>query len=193
MTPQMTQRMDRAPPAPYLAAMTLAPLLIDDLSCPAPRTPLGTAWELVSDRVMGGVSDGTLARTTLAGRAALHLTGTVSLDNNGGFLQMALDLRPDGAPLDARAFSGLELDVLGNDQSYNLHLRTADVTRPWQSYRHAFTAPQHWATLRLPFSGVTAHRVDAPFDPATLRRIGIVAIGRAFRADIAIGRIALYP
>jgi len=184
--------MDSRPPTPYLAAMTAQTLILDDLSCPAPHTPLGTAWELVSDRVMGGVSDGTLARATVAGRMALRLSGTVSLDNNGGFLQMALDLRPDGAALDARAFTGLQLDVFGNDQSYNLHLRTADVTRPWQSYRHAFTAAPRWTTLHLPFSDVTPHRVDAPFDPATLRRIGIVAIGRAFQADIAISRIALY-
>ncbi|EDM72014.1 hypothetical protein RAZWK3B_17888 [Roseobacter sp. AzwK-3b] len=186
-------KMDRGAPGPYLAGMTAHPLVLDDLSCPAPRTPLGTTWELVSDRVMGGVSDGTLTRTTLAGRMALRLSGSVSLENNGGFLQMALDLRPDGSALDARAFTGVELDVFGNDQSYNLHLRTADVIRPWQSYRLAFTAPAQWSTLRLPFSDVTPHRVDAPFDPATLRRIGIVAIGRAFRADIAIARIALYP
>lgn len=182
--------MDRAAPPPYLAAMTL---ILEDLSCPAPLTPLGTRWELVSDRVMGGVSDGTLTRTVLDGHTALRLSGAVSLENNGGFLQMALDLRPDGGPLDARAFTGLELRVFGNDQSYNLHLRTADVIRPWQSYRLAFTAPARWTTLRLPFSDITPHRVDAPFDPATLRRIGIVAIGRAFTADIAIARIALYP
>jgi hypothetical protein len=154
---------------------------------------LGTEWELVSHRVMGGVSDGSLTRTTLAGRQALHLTGRVSLENNGGFLQMALDLRPDGSALDARAFRGIALEVFANGEGYNLHLRTAAVTRPWQSYRLGFTAPAHWTTLHLPFTDITPHRVEAPFDPATLRRIGIVAIGRAFRADIAIARIALYP
>jgi len=36
--------------------------------------------------------------------------------------------------------SGIEIDIIGNDESYNLHLRTADVSRTWQSYRQSFVA-----------------------------------------------------
>ncbi len=173
-------------------AHRIADRIIDDLSHPGPRTPLGTAWELVSDQVMGGVSDGQLTHEPIAGRPARHLTGTVSLDNNGGFLQMALDLRPDRDAVDASGFAGLELDLYGNGQSYNIHLRTDDVTRPWQSYRQTVTASPDWTTHHLPFTAFTAHRLDAPFDPCTLRRIGIVAIGRAFHADIALGGLRFY-
>jgi hypothetical protein len=36
------------------------------------------------------------------------------------------------------------------------------------------------------------HRVDAPLDLASLRRIGVVAIGRAFFADLCLAEIAFY-
>ena len=165
--------------------MTYTPLVLDDF------TQKPTAWEMVSDQVMGGVSDGKLTHEPLQGRMALRLTGTVSTENNGGFLQMARDLG-DGTGMDASAFTGLELDVLGNGETYNIHLRTKDVRRPWQSYRSSFIAPATWTKVTLPFANFTAHRITSPLDLKSLRRIGIVAIGKAFQADIAIAGLRLY-
>lgn len=145
-----------------------------------------TGWEMISDRVMGGRSNGQLRREQVQGRQAMRLTGRVSLENNGGFLQMALDLCANEALFDASPFCGIELDVLGNDETYNCHLRTTAIERPWQSYRQSFVAAGYWSTIRLHFDGFEAHRVDVPFDPSQLRRIGIVAIGRAFDPDIAV-------
>lgn len=72
--------------------------LIDDLSDPASLSALGTGWQLVTDQVMGGVSRGTLTRETVAGRPALVMRGDVRLENDGGFIQMALDLARPEAP-----------------------------------------------------------------------------------------------
>lgn len=162
-------------------------LLIDDRAGATPRT----GWTLVSDAVMGGVSQGTLRPDVVQGRTCLCLRGRISLDNNGGFLQMALDLAPAGE-LDASAWAGVLLDVHGNGEQYNLHLRTGDLTHPWQSYRASFSAGTEWRTLRIPFTGMLAHRTDAALDLRRLRRLGVVAIGRAFDAWICIGRLALY-
>jgi len=166
--------------------MTTADAVIDALDAPHPEATVGTRWTLVADTVMGGVSTGRMTREGVAGREALRLTGRVRLDNNGGFLQIALDLAPNGGAVDASAFSGLALTVRGNGERYNVHLRTTAVVRPWQSYRATFEAPPEWRTVHLPFSAFEAHRIAAPFDPAALRRVGIVAIGRAFEADIAL-------
>lgn len=166
--------------------------IIDDLTQAPSRATIGTTWQMVSDGVMGGVSAGRMSVEEIDGRKALRLQGHVRLENNGGFLQLALDLSAEGRPVDASAWTGLELDVRGNAASYNLHLRTDDVRRPWQSYRHSFVAPPSWTTLRLPFAGFTPHRVDAPLNLHTLRRIGLVAIGRAFQADVALGSLRLY-
>lgn len=63
---------------------------------------------------MGGLSSGSVARETSDGRPANVLRGTVTLANNGGFIQMATDLVPAGSSLetvDASRFKGVELDV----------------------------------------------------------------------------------
>jgi hypothetical protein len=169
-----------------------APSVIDALDRPAPAASNGARWEMISDAVMGGVSDGALTRETVAGRPALRLRGRVSLENDGGFLQMALNLSPDGGAVDASAWSGIEIDAIGNGETYNLHLRTADLTRPWQSYRLGFEAGPRWRRVRLAFADFAPHRVSAPLDPARLRRIGVVAIGRAFEADVAVGGVRLF-
>lgn len=166
--------------------------VIDDLSRDPPMSSIGTRWQLLTDQVMGGVSVGALSRETVEGRPALRMSGDVSLANNGGFVQMALDLAQDGGSLDASGWFGLELTVCGNGQEYGVHLRTSDLTRPWQSYRSGFVAAPAWQTIRLPFADFTPHRTDIPLDLRRLRRLGVIAIGRAFSADVAIGGVRFY-
>jgi hypothetical protein len=174
------------------SAMAAVGDIIDDLSAPHPRAASGAEWEFIADRVMGGVSEGSMGREIVSGRPALRMQGDVSLENNGGFLQLALDLAPDGSTVDASGWTGIEIDALGNGERYNLHLRTADVTRPWQSYRQSFMASPDWRTHRLSFAAFEPHRIDAPLDVGALRRIGVVAIGRVFFADVAIGGVRFY-
>lgn len=166
--------------------------VIDDLGRDNLVATIGTRWQLVTDRVMGGVSDGTLVRETVSGRPALRMRGDVSLENNGGFVQMALDLAPDGGVIDASAWTGIELDVIGNDEDYGLHLRTGAVERPWQSYRQSFRAGASWRTVQLAFADFVPHRIEVPLDVRRLRRIGLVAIGRAFAADLAVGGVRFF-
>lgn len=172
--------------------MKLTPEVIDDLCQVSPSSMTSNNWMLISDRVMGGVSSGTIHREIVNGRNAITMQGGVSLENGGGFLQIAIDLGEDGTETDARNWTGIQLDVLGNDQSYNLHLRTTDIKRSWESYRQSFTAHSIWKTVELPFSGFVPHRTECPLNIARLRRIGIVAIGRQFEADISIADIRFY-
>lgn len=153
---------------------------------------LAPAWEYVSDTVMGGVSTGQIARETVEGCTATRLTGAVSLDNNGGFVQMASDLLSDGSALDASEYTGLEIDVFGNGEVYDLRLRTNALTRPWQSFRTDFVALPKWTIIRVPFANIIPHRTDAAFDPSELRRIGVLAIGREFKADVSVCALRLY-
>lgn len=166
-------------------------ILIDDRQSVDLHSSLGTQWRLITDGVMGGVSSGTLGLDQREGRDCLRLQGEVSLANNGGFIQAALDLAPPGA-LDASGYDGVELDVYGNGEAYNVHLKTSRVWLPWQHYRASFIAEPGWHTVRVPFAALEGYRIGAAFDPAKLERIGIVAYGRAFSADLCIGRVALY-
>jgi hypothetical protein len=167
-------------------------MLIDDFSSQDLISKLGTRWRGVSDRVMGGVSEASVAHAMIDGRACMRISGDVRLENNGGFIQAALDFAPAGATLDASAYSGLRLVVRGNDQEYSVHLRTPDNVRPWQSYRAHFTARSDWKTIDLPFDSFVPYRLEKTLDVTRLRRIGLVAIGRAFHADLAISEVGFY-
>lgn len=149
-------------------------------------------WRLVTDAVMGGISRGSIAKEILEGRESTRMSGYVSIENNGGFIQIALDLGTETGSFDASDFTGLEIDVLGNSESYAAHLRTTDVTRPQQSYRQSFVTPRAWQTLRLPFVQFMPHRIGIPLDLKRLRRLGLVAIGREFAVDLAVARLAFY-
>lgn len=148
---------------------------------------LSPRWEYVADDVMGGVSAGQAVRAVIAGRDAMRVTGEVSTQNNGGFIQIASDMR-----MDASGWTGLEIDVIGNGETYDLRLRTDQMTRPWQSFRTSFVASESWRSIKLPFAAFEAHRIDVAFDPAQLRRVGVLAIGREFSADVAIAGLRLY-
>ena len=169
--------------------MGLTSAIIDDLSRDMPLSAIGTRWQLFTDRVMGGISNGAMVRETVEGRPAIRMRGDVSLENNGGFVQIALDLAPDGRAVDVSAWSGLELDVFGNGEEYSVHLRTSDLARPWQSYRQSFRADPQWRTVPFRFQEFVPHRTDVPLNTRRIRRIGVVAIGRAFSADLSVGGV----
>jgi hypothetical protein len=89
--------------------------IIDDFSEEFPLTSCGTEWSGFSDRVMGGVSIGTLVRENIFDRDCNVLRGEVSLQNNGGFIQMAAELSNDPSTtkfIDASRYDGIEVDVL---------------------------------------------------------------------------------
>lgn len=162
----------------FTPGVALAQMLIDDLSDPAP-------WRFVSDRVMGGVSQGVAVIGT--DPAHIRLAGRVSTDNNGGFIQIRRDLAP--WPVDTHE---VVLTLRGDGQTYYAALRTTDLTRPWQSYRAAFTAPRDWAQVTIPIAAFAATRDGMP--PLRLdriRSIGLLAYGRDHDADLSLARIAI--
>ena len=165
---------------------------IDDVSSGDLVATNGARWRAVSDRVMGGVSRARLDVATYASVACLQLTGDVSLANNGGFIQAALELARDGVPLDASSFAGLRLRVAGNGAEYVAALRTPDCTRPWQSYRAAFVAAAEWRDVELPFAAFAPHRLTPTLDVTRLRRLGLLAIGREFHASLCVAGVWLY-
>ena len=167
-------------------------MVIDDFIDDGLVSKLGTRWRGISDQVMGGISQATVAHAVIDGRPSLRMTGDVRLENDGGFIQAALDLAPVGDTIDASAFTGIRIFVCGNRETYSIHLRTPDNIRPWQSYRAHFTAGSDWETISLPFETFVPHRLETPLDKTRLHRIGLVAIGRAFHANLLVSELAFY-
>ncbi len=166
-------------------------LIIDDRKTGDLYVTFGNKWNLVTDGVMGGVSEGQLTVDLIENRSCLRMRGDVSLENNGGFIQMALDLS-DEVIESISGYSGIFVEVYGNNQEYNIHLRTQDIWLPWQSYRATFTAMPEWKTHYVPFVDFTPYRIDKALDISRLKRIGLVAIGRKFNADLCIGKVGFY-
>jgi hypothetical protein len=167
-------------------------MLIDDFADQGLVSKLGTRWRGVSDRVMGGISEASVFHDVIDGRQCLRLAGDVHLENGGGFIQAVLDLTHSRLTLDALGCTGVRIIVRGNSEKYSVHLRTPDNVRPWQAYRASFIAESGWETIDLPFNTFEPHRLEAPLDTGRLRRIGLVAIGRAFQADLAVAELAFY-
>ena len=70
-------------------------------------------WRFVTDGVMGGVSEGTMTRDREGDVDYVRLSGDVSTENNGGFIQIRRDMPP--LPPEAQV---LTLRVRGNGASY---------------------------------------------------------------------------
>ena len=166
-------------------------LIIDDRSNKDVTSNLGTKWQLVTDGVMGGLSQGQLTLDNYKGRNCLRMRGTVTTENNGGFVQIALSLSEQG-DFDASAYTGVEIEVAGNNELYNIHFRTGELWFPWQSYRSSFTAAGDWQTYRIPFSELDKYKTFHKFSQDDIKRIGLVAIGREFQADLCLADIRFY-
>ena len=63
-------------------------MIIDNLT-----TESNQRWVFFTDRVMGGVSSGSLKLVEEKGDKFYKMTGDVSTANNGGFIQFRADLR----------------------------------------------------------------------------------------------------
>jgi hypothetical protein len=153
-----------------------------------PDTP---PWRCFTDRVMGGRSDANAILTDVQGRRALRLTGQLSLENRGGFVQVALQLGERGALFDATHFRAIRLTVCGRAPATLIHLRSADTIFPWSHYAAAFSLPAGWGEVDVPFAAFEPSGMAKPLDRSALTRLGVVAGKAAGPVDIGIARVEL--
>jgi len=95
----------------------------------------------------------------------------------------------DGSQAEGISLSVEDGPCLTGNTAPPARLRTADLSHPWQSYRQKFEARPEWHVVELLFKDFKPHRTDVALDVGRLKRIGVVAIGRPFEADISIGGV----
>lgn len=146
-------------------------------------------WDYVADTVMGGVSDGTISFEADDGVDYVRLTGTVSTDNNGGFIQVRTRF---DEPISNDA-SSVTLTVRGNGERYYVFLRSSKATRPWHSYRASFVAGENWQEVTLPIDQFEPSRdvLPAQIKPADIIGLGLVAYGGDFQADLSVADVKI--
>ena len=170
-------------------------LIIDDFQSGDGQAVFGTAWSGFSDRVMGGRSDINLAYQRLENdQLSLRLSGSVRLENNGGFIQARLPLERDGQRFDASEWTGIKITARAAPGAYYIHLRSRATWLPWQYY--AAPIPVHessqWQTVTLPFEAFKGESTRRALDVSSLKSIAVVAYGEAFEADIEVIELAFY-
>jgi hypothetical protein len=148
-------------------------------------------WRTADDRVMGGESVAHMDWQHLGPEQGVCLRGDVSLANRGGFIQIKWPVAPSTLN-DIDQSTGLYIQASGNGESYNIHVRTRSLWLPWQSYRQTFRAQPQPQYHYFPFDAFEPYKTDTPFASRQLKTIAVVAIGRAFTADVCVSEMGFY-
>ena len=149
-------------------------------------------WQTINDVVMGGVSESSFKLTT---NATALFSGSVSLENNGGFASVRSPARDSKL----KGFEGILLRVKGDGKTYKFSIRI-DRAFDGINYQTDFTAPKDaWKEIRLPFSAFKpTYRgqilTDRPaLDPAKIRTVGfLVSDKQEGQFTLEIKRIKAY-
>ena len=134
---------------------------------------------------MGGISDGK-AEIINGEDLFLRLSGNVSTENNGGFIQV----RSTGK-ISSDNFSGVKLKVRGNPSSYYIHVRTNSLIFPWQFYSAEFLVDDNWKYVEIYFKNFKKSNFyqSSNFSSSEIKSIGFVAFGKDFEARLDIWKL----
>ena len=144
-------------------------------------------WQYISDRTMGGISDGQATLEQDEEMFFARLKGNVSTKNNGGFIQLRA-----GVNLRNKNIEGIRIKVRGNNNEYYLHLRSPRML-PWNYYTAKFYASEEWVVVDLPLSSFEYSRdTTKSFNSSKIQSIGLVAYGKDFFAQVDLAEVELY-
>ena len=93
-------------------------------------------WQYISDRTMGGISDGQAVLDKENDIFFARLIGNVSTKNNGGFIQLRSTLSFINFDKHLIKLKGVKLRARGNGEVYHIFIRTSET----RSYRDYYSA-----------------------------------------------------
>jgi NADH dehydrogenase [ubiquinone] 1 alpha subcomplex assembly factor 1 len=145
-------------------------------------------WEVEDDVVMGGRSQGTLARDPAGW---LVFRGEVSLDHNGGFSSVQCYFDPVGVS----AYSHAVIRLKGDGKDYRFMVESEKDARHY--YVTGFSTDGDWQEISIPLRKMypmrRGDRLDIPDYPAeTMSQVRfMIANGRAESFQLEIASIKL--
>ena len=146
-------------------------------------------WKFFSDQVMGGVSEGKTALKKDKNKFFLRLEGTVSTENNGGFIQVRkeYEIKDD-------AYKGIRIKARGLESEYYVHVRTKKLFLPWQYYAGKFFVSNEWTNIEIKFDDFEKSNFYQPqkFKSSEIKSIAFVAFGKDFDARLDILEAELF-
>ena len=165
-------------------------LILDNLENPG-ETTQSQYWSFFTDGVMGGLSQGKAIISSDDGIPCYKMTGDVTTENNGGFIQIRTNLRPS---IEVKKYEGIYLKVKGNNQKYSVHVRTPLSIAPWQYYSYSFYLEKKWIEIKAPFNKFKRSNQYQPknLSEQKIKTLGLVAGFNDFYADICLAEIGFY-
>ena len=144
-------------------------------------------WSFITDQVMGGVSSGNVEFLRIENKLVAHITGKISTENRGGFIQIKRKLKN----INLENFKFIDITAKGNNQKYFVHLRTTGTILPWQYYQIDFNVNSEFKVFRLPIENFkrSSSFLSSKIKPKNIKSIGIVAFGRNHIADLFVEEI----
>lgn len=160
-------------------------------------------WKYQSDQVMGGVSEGNASLMQDGDMFFFRLTGDVSTENNGGFVQyrskVSIFNKPEMFQLIHKAhkdgvdLEGVRLNVKGNGETYHVMIRTYFTWSPSDYYYHTFDTSPNWQQVDLPFDQFKSSKYrQRGLEVDQIRDFAVVAYGRDFKSDVSVSKISFY-
>ncbi len=145
-------------------------------------------WIFITDNVMGGVSSGKVNFKKYDNYFVAHLSGNVSTENNGGFIQIRRNLKEIN--LDGANF--IKIIAKGNNQKYFVHIRTTRTVLPWQYYQSSFDVSKNFEEFILPIRGFkkSGFLMSKNVKSNEIISIGLVAFGRDHAAELYIKEVS---
>ena len=146
-----------------------------------------TKWSYISDNVMGGKSKGSVYYDMSEGYSIAYLSGKVTTENNGGFIQIRKNLKD----INLKNAEYIKITAKGNNQKYFVHLRTSGTILPWQYYQSSFTVTKEYGEFILPISEFkkSGSFQVSKVKPQSITSIGLVAYGRDHNAKLYIKEV----
>jgi NADH dehydrogenase [ubiquinone] 1 alpha subcomplex assembly factor 1 len=147
-----------------------------------------SGWAIEDDGVMGGLSKG---RFRINEEGHGEFTGTVSLENNGGFSSVQWNFDP----IEVGAYKAFTVRVRGDGKKYRLLTETQPGDRHY--YQAEFQTGTGWQTIEIPFSKMEPHfrgdKLDKPnFPGKTAAQVRfMVANNKAETFRLEIDKVSL--
>ena len=147
-----------------------------------------TNWKMITDQVMGGISQGQFNYQKIGDDNAVVLTGSVSTKNNGGFIQIRRNLNN----INLNKVNKVTIIAKGNNEKYFIHLRTTFTVLPWQYYQSSFVVGNNFKRFVLPLSDFkkSGYLLPKSINPNNIKSIAIVAFGKKYNAELIVKEIS---
>ena len=147
-----------------------------------------TNWKMITDQVMGGISEGQFNYQKIGDDDAVILTGSVFTKNNGGFIQIRRNLND----VKLNNVKNVRIIAKGNDEKYFIHLRTTFTVLPWQYYQSSFFVGNNFKRFVLPLSNFkkSGYLLPKRINPNNIRSVAIVAFGKDYNAELVVKEIS---